>query len=70
MGGRRLGLAALALLAVAALPSSEIIADSERSIAIKNMHTGETLDLVFKRRGRYQAEAMRQINWIMRDWRR
>ncbi len=63
-------IAGAALVAVMALPASEIVADNERSISIKNMHTGETLDVTFKRRGRYQREAMRQINWIMRDWRR
>lgn len=41
----------------------------ERRIAFYNIHTKETLSIVYKRRGQYQAGAMKRINHILRDWR-
>ncbi len=43
---------------------------SERTIAFYNVHTKETLRVTYKRGGQYQPEAMKRINWILRDWRR
>ena len=51
-------------------PAPELIADNTRSISLKQMHTGETLTVTYKRNGRYVPEAMRKINYMMRDWRR
>ena len=42
----------------------------ERTIAFHSIHTKETLSIVYKRNGRYQPDAMKRINWILRDWRR
>lgn len=42
---------------------------SDRTIAFHNIHTKETLSIVYKRNGRYQPDAMKRINWILRDWR-
>lgn len=42
----------------------------ERRIAFFNIHNKETIDLVYMRNGKRLPEAMKQINWIMRDWRR
>ena len=42
----------------------------ERKISLYNIHTKETIDVVYKRGGKYQAKAMKSINWILRDWRR
>ena len=41
-----------------------------RTIAFTHIHTKETLSVTYKRNGRFVPEAMEQINWIMRDWRR
>jgi len=38
-----------------------------RSIAVKNLHTGEHLDTVYWADGRYVPEAMRRVNWVLRD---
>jgi uncharacterized protein YcbK (DUF882 family) len=34
------------------------------------MHTGEDATITYKRNGRYIPEAMQQINYVLRDWRR
>ncbi len=41
----------------------------ERRIALYNIHTKETLDIVYMRNGKRLPEAMKKINWIARDWR-
>lgn len=43
--------------------------DGERRIALYNIHTKETLDIVYKRDGKRLPEAMKKINWFLRDWR-
>lgn len=42
----------------------------ERRIAFYNIHTKETVDVVYMRGGKRIPEAMSRINWVMRDWRR
>jgi uncharacterized protein YcbK (DUF882 family) len=45
-------------------------ADGEtRSISFHHIHTKENLTVTFKRRGRYDEQALGQINHLMRDWR-
>jgi uncharacterized protein YcbK (DUF882 family) len=34
------------------------------------MHTKEEITVTFRRDGRYVGEALEQLNWILRDWRR
>ena len=41
-----------------------------RTIAIYNIHTKETLRVLYRKDGRYIPSAMKQIDWVMRDWRR
>ena len=41
-----------------------------RTISFRNMHTNETLTVVYKRNGQFVPDAMRQINQVLRDWRR
>ena len=41
-----------------------------RTIAFTNIHTKETISVLYKSRGAYVPEAMDKIDWIMRDWRR
>jgi uncharacterized protein YcbK (DUF882 family) len=42
----------------------------ERTISLYHIHTQERLTVTYKRNGKYSPEAMKQINYIMRDWRR
>lgn len=70
--GRRqfLGVAGAALLTGIAFP-----ADAARrllrprALAFHNLHTGEKLDTVYWADGRYLPEAMRHIDWLLRDFR-
>lgn len=41
-----------------------------RSISLYHMHTGESLTITYKVDGRYVPSAMKQINYLLRDWRR
>ncbi|MEO1281602.1 MAG: DUF882 domain-containing protein [Pseudomonadota bacterium] len=41
----------------------------ERRIAFYNIHTKDTVDVVYKRNGRRIPDAMKKINWVLRDWR-
>ncbi len=44
-------------------------ANGERTIAFYNVHTKETLRIVYKRNGRYVPAALQKLNWHLRDWR-
>ena len=41
-----------------------------RTISFHHMHTGEELTVTYKVNGRYEPEAMKKINWELRDWRK
>src|SRR5579883_1401082 len=40
-----------------------------RALAFQNLHTGEKLSTVYWADGRYLSDAMRHINWLLRDFR-
>ena len=59
-----------ALLAILGPAGVRSAADSEtRTIAFHHIHTKEDLVVTYKRNGRYDEEALKQINHLMRDWR-
>ncbi|MFZ0448334.1 MAG: DUF882 domain-containing protein [Desulfatiglandaceae bacterium] len=39
----------------------------ERTLHFYNTHTGESLETCYYRRGRYQADALKKIDYILRD---
>ncbi len=41
-----------------------------RTISLHHVHTGEDITITYKRNGRYDPEALKQLNWFLRDWRR
>jgi uncharacterized protein YcbK (DUF882 family) len=41
-----------------------------RSLSMHHMHTGEDIAITFKRNGRYDEEALKKLDWFLRDWRR
>jgi len=41
-----------------------------RTINLHHVHTDESLTITFKKNGQYDEEALKKINWIMRDWRK
>ena len=62
-----------ALLAIIGLSSDRMTAAStsaDRTISLMHIHTKETLTVTYKKNGQFVPEAMKQIDWIMRDWRK
>lgn len=64
--------ALLALGAAGGLSSDGITAsgNGDRTISFYHIHTQERLTVTYKKNGEYVASALKQINWIMRDWRK
>lgn len=70
--GRRrfLGMAAAAATSLIAAPALAIPRVSlGRSLAFYNLHTGESLDLVYWTEGRYLPDATQRIEYLLRDFR-
>ncbi len=57
---------ALALLVGAPAPA----AGPTRTLSLYNIHTKETVTVVYKMDGKFVPAEMEKINWILRDWRR
>ena len=48
-----------------------VVAGGEtRTISLTHMRTGESLTITYKKDGNYIPSAMRQINYLLRDWRK
>jgi uncharacterized protein YcbK (DUF882 family) len=63
------GLAAILCLAGGAA-SLVTAAGNERTIWLHNIHTKETVSVVYKRDGRYVEAGLQQASHMLRDWRR
>ncbi len=57
------------LLAVGGLAVADAGGET-RTISLYHVHTGESLTITYKVDGRYVPSAMKQINYLLRDWRR
>lgn len=68
--GRNVGIAALALLISSSALQNAVANGDTRTLSFKHLHTGETLTITYKRDGRYDDEALKKLNWELRDWRR
>ncbi|MEQ1653175.1 MAG: DUF882 domain-containing protein [Hyphomicrobium sp.] len=69
----RLVVGVLALAAASGLSADRIVAagpNGERTISFYHIHTQERITVTYKKAGSYVPEALKQINWIMRDWRK
>lgn len=64
------GLAAAALSVAAGSPDIAANFGKTRTIALYNIHTKETISVVYKRAGKYVPDAMEKVNWALRDWRK
>jgi uncharacterized protein YcbK (DUF882 family) len=40
-----------------------------RTITIQHEHTKETASITFRRNGYYDQDGLKQLNWLLRDWR-
>ena len=68
--GARLGLAVLFMLgANDALQNASAEGDT-RTLSFHHQHTGEDITVTFKRNGRYDDDALKKLDWFMRDWRK
>ena len=66
----RAGLAAcLLLVGSVGVRHAEAVGDT-RTITLHHVHTDEDLTITYKKNGQYDEEALKKINWIMRDWRK
>ncbi len=64
------GLAALALLLGSESLQNAVAVGDTRTISLHHIHTGEDITITYKRDGRYDEDALKKINWVLRDWRR
>jgi uncharacterized protein YcbK (DUF882 family) len=63
-----IGLAATAAIMVAIPPALAARRPfGIRSLALNNLHTGERVNTVYWQDGKYVPEALRHINWVLRD---
>jgi uncharacterized protein YcbK (DUF882 family) len=68
--GFSLGLAAATLIIGCDGLQNAVAEGDTRTISLHHVHTGEDLTITYKRNGRYDDEALKKINHILRDWRR
>ena len=50
-------------------PQTVFAADKPRSISFDNLHTGETLKTTYWADGGYVRDALKEIDWVLRDFR-
>ena len=62
------GTLALGAFGLATAPT--IAGGETRTIELYHMHTGESLSITYKKDGKYIPSAMKQINYLLRDWRK
>lgn len=43
--------------------------DEPRALAFRNLHTGESVDVVYRADGQVDSGALREIDWVLRDFR-
>lgn len=63
------GALAGATAALGLLPRAYAGGDDERRLTLKNLHTPEVLDVVYRRGGQYLPEALAQVEVLLRDYR-
>jgi uncharacterized protein YcbK (DUF882 family) len=66
----RLGSVAAVAAPAMLLGRTRTIHPAERRLGFYNLHTGERLKTVYWADGRYVPGALKEINWILRDYRR
>jgi uncharacterized protein YcbK (DUF882 family) len=67
--GCQLGLASGLLLAGVGSVHDATALNETRTLSFHHTHSGEDLTVTFKRDGRFDEEALREINHFLRDWR-
>jgi uncharacterized protein YcbK (DUF882 family) len=67
--GYHLGLTSLLLLMGAGSVHDATALNETRTLSFHHTHSDEDLTVTFKRNGRYDEEALKQLNHYLRDWR-
>jgi uncharacterized protein YcbK (DUF882 family) len=67
--GYQLGLTSALLLAGIGSVHDAAALNENRTLSFHHTHSGEDLTVTFKREGRYDEEALKQLNHFLRDWR-
>ena len=67
--GYQLGLTSVLLLAGLGSVHDASALNETRTLSFHHTHSGEDLTVTFKREGRYDEEALKQLNHFLRDWR-
>jgi uncharacterized protein YcbK (DUF882 family) len=67
--GSRIGLACALLILGAGSVHDATAQNETRTLSFHHTHSGEDLTVTFKRDGRYDEEALKQLNHYLRDWR-
>ena len=67
--GCQFGLSTLLLLAGIGSVHDASALNETRTLSFHHTHSGEDLTVTFKRDGRYDEEALKQLNHFLRDWR-
>jgi len=67
--GVQLGLTSLLLLVGAGSVHDATALNETRTLSFHHTHSDEDLTVTFKRDGRYDEEALKQLNHYLRDWR-
>ena len=67
--GCQIGLASIMLMAGAVAVHDATAENETRTLSFHHTHSGEDLTVTFKRDGRYDEDALKQLNHFLRDWR-
>ena len=67
--GCQLGLTSVLLLAGMASVHDATALNETRTLSFHHTHSGEDLTVTFKRDGRFDEDALKQLNHFLRDWR-
>ena len=62
-------LLAVTLMCPAPIQNAQAAGES-RTLSMFNIHTKETITVTFKKDGRFDPDALKQLNHFMRDWRK
>ena len=66
----RCSLAALAMLLGTSSLQTAVANGDTRTITMHHIHTDEDITITYKRDGKYDDDALKKLNWFLRDWRR
>jgi uncharacterized protein YcbK (DUF882 family) len=67
--GYQIGLTSLLLIAGAGTVHDATALNETRTLSFHHTHSNEDLTVTFKRDGRYDEEALKKLNYFLRDWR-